>query len=123
MEKQEEKYIGKSKWFVFGLIFIFFMSTYTINLDVVEFIQRKEILIPDWFLYLTFVMDFLMVFSLILIYFYRKMGIYLFPLAVITHFMLQNFYLNSFLYIDLFLLFLYFSVILVSVIPRWNFFK
>ena len=85
--------------------------------------QRNENGIPGWYFYLIFSVDVLMIISQILIFFYRKVGIYLFPVAVFTHFLLHNFYLSSFLYFDLMLLFFYFAIILFMTIPRWKYFK
>lgn len=117
-----EKYIGKSSSFIFALVFTFIISTFIVNIDFTEFAQRKEIFIPNWFFFIIFTIDLCIIGSLVLIYFYRKLGVYLFPIAVFLHFFFHNFYLSSFLYFDLFLLFLYFLILLV-VIPRWPFFK
>lgn len=113
----------KSLSFIVSLVVVFFMSTFSINLDISQFVQRQEIHIPDWYFYLIFLVDIIMLVSLVLIYFYRKIGVYTFPVAVFLHFFLHNFYLSTFLYFDIFTLFLYFSLVLLTTIPRWNSFK
>jgi len=118
-----ETYIGKSKGFIFALVFTLITSTFTMNIDVTEFAQRQQIHIPSWYFFVIFAIDILTVSSLALIFFYRKLGAYLFPISIFIHFLLHNFFLSSFLYFDLFSLFLYFALVLIVVIPRWNFFK
>ena len=57
------------------------------------------------------------------IYFYRKIGVILFPVAILFHFYLHEFYLSTMLYSDLFTLFSYVALGLLAIIPKWNFFK
>ncbi len=124
MEENDQKtYIGKSKSFTLALVFTLIMSSFSINFDVTSLIQQNNLEIPNWYLILLAILDIAIVGSIFAIYFYRKIGVYVFPVAIFIHFLLQNHYMNSFLYFDLFMLFLYFSVILISVIPRWAFFK
>lgn len=123
MENKPTTFKGRSLAFTAALIFTFIIATFSINIDFAGFSQRAEINIPTWYFYLIFFIDFIMVASLALIYFYRKIGVYAFPLAVFVHFLANNYYLSSFLYFDLFLLFLYFCLILVAVVPRWPFYK
>lgn len=123
MKKTSQKYPERTTWFIGALIFIFIFSTFSFNIDYTEMAQRNENGIPGWYFYLIFSVDVLMIISQILIFFYRKVGIYLFPVAVFTHFLLHNFYLSSFLYFDLMLLFFYFAIILFMTIPRWKYFK
>ena len=123
MENKPTTFKGRSLAFTAALVFTFIIATLSINIDITEFSQRHEIHIPTWYFYLIFFVDAVMVVSLLLIYFYRKLGVFAFPLAVFAHFLAHTYYLSSFLYFDLFLLFLYFSLILVAVIPRWSFYK
>lgn len=118
-----ERKIKKSKWLILGLIVVFIISSISFNFDITEFVERKEINIPDWYFYLLFLVDALFIASLVLIFFYRKVGVFLYPLTIFAHFVFNNYYLNSFLYFDIFIMFMYFSVILFSVIPNWEKFK
>lgn len=113
----------KTTGFILSLVITFILSTLSINLDISQFIQRKEINIPDEYFYIVFSVDAIMVLSLILIFFYRKIGVFVFPFSVFIHFILYNFYLSTFLYFDLLVIFLYFSLILLVCIPRWESFK
>lgn len=123
MENKPIPFKGRSLAFTAALVFTFIIATFSINIDFTEFSQRNEINIPTWYFYLIFLVDLVMIAGLVLIYFYRKIGVYAFPLAVFVHFLAHNYYLSSFLYFDLFLLFLYFCLILVAVVPRWQFYK
>ncbi len=118
-----ENKVKKSKWLAIGLIFVFFISTFSFGFDITEFIKRKEINIPDWYFYLLFVVDLVFIASLFLIYSYRKIGTFLYPASIFTHFLFNNYYLNAFLYFDIFILFLFFSVILFLIVPIWDSFK
>ena len=122
MENSKKSYAHKSKTFVGVLILTLLMSTFSINFDYSEFVQRKTLNIPQWYSLIMVVVDVAIIASLIGIYFYKKMGVYVFPVAVFAHFLLHNIFFNSFLYFDIFLLFLY-TLILVGVYPRWKFFK
>jgi len=123
MKMNSQNYPERNLWFVLALIFVLLFSTGSINFDVTGFIQREEIRIPNWYFYLIFSIDLLTVLSLLLIFFYRKVGIVIFPLAVFMHFLMQNFYLSNIMYFDLFQLFLYFGLILFLAIPRWKYFS
>ena len=122
-DNNKPEYRGRSTAFIFALVFTFIISTISLNFDITAYYQRNEIEIPTWFFGLIFLIDLAIVASLGLIYFYRKIGVYLFPIAVLLHFILQNYYLSSFLYFDIFMLFLFFLLILMAVIPRWPNFK
>ena len=113
----------KSTGFILALVFTFVVSTVVFNLDGVEFVQRREVNIPSGYFYLIFAVDILWVVSLVLIYLYRKLGVFLFTLAVAVHFLLNSYFLSSFLYFDVFILFLYFSLVLLVTVPRWQAFK
>ncbi len=123
----EENYFGdtskKSIWFYFALALILICAWLSINTDLLEFSQKKDVRIPDTFFYLIFFVDFVIVSSVVLIYFYKKLGAYLLPFFVVSHFLLHHFYLSTFLYSDLNLLFVYFAAGLLVIIPRWKYFK
>ena len=94
-----------------------------IGIDSDEYVQQNDLNIPGFYFILIFLIDLLMIIGLILIFFYRKMGVYLFPAAVVLHFFLHNFYLSTFLYTDVTNLFIFISVGLLAFIPKWQFFK
>ena len=94
-----------------------------IGIDYDEYLQQNDLNIPGFYFILIFLIDLLMIIGLILIFFYRKMGVYLFPAAVVLHFFLHNFYLSTFLYTDVTNLFIFISVGLLAFIPKWQFFK
>lgn len=109
--------------FILSILALLFFSLMGMGIDVDEFAQHKELNIPQWYFYLIFVVDFLMITGLALIYFYRKIGAFLFPAALIAHFIFHNYYLSTFLYTDVTNMFLYVGIGLVAIIPKWQFFK
>ncbi len=123
MEDFKNEDSKKDIGFILSLAALLVFSLMGAGIDTDEFLQRKELNIPDDYFYLIFGVDLLMILGLILIFFYRKVGVFLFPLAVLTHYMLHNYYLSTFLYTDVTNLFLFISVGLVAFIPKWKFFK
>lgn len=123
MEDFKNEDSKKDIGFVLSLAALLVFSLMGAGIDTDEFLQRKELNIPDDYFYLIFGVDLLMILGLILIFFYRKVGVFLFPIAVLTHYMLHNYYLSTFLYTDVTNLFLFISVGLVAFIPKWKFFK
>lgn len=113
----------KDLGFILSLAALLLFTLMGIGIDADEYLQQKELNIPDFYFFLIFFIDLLMVLGLILIFFYRKIGIYLFPAAVVLHFFLHNFYLSTFLYTDVTNLFIFISVGLLAFIPKWQFFK
>ncbi|WP_447951340.1 hypothetical protein [Chryseobacterium koreense] len=109
--------------FVLSLIALLFFSLMGVGIDTDEFAQHTEMNIPLWYFYLIYFVDLLMIVGLILIFFYRKSGAFLFPAAVVFHFLLHNYYLATFLYTDVTNMFLYVGVGLLAIIPKWQFFK
>lgn len=123
MMKSEDKSFRNNKdyYLFFGLIIlVFFLS---INTDWIEYSLHQKINIPSNFFYYTFGTDLLVIISWIFIMFFRKVGIILFPLFVAIHFALHNYYLSTFLYSDVTVLFLYIGLGLLAIIPRWNVLK
>lgn len=108
--------------FIATLIILLLFSLNGFGIDLDEFNNQKDLSIPTWYFYLIFLADSLMVLGLVLIFMYRKVGVYLFPIAVALHFYLHNFYLSTFLYTDVTNLFL-FIMGLFFIIPKWQFFK
>ena len=123
MEDFKNEDSKKDIGFILSLAALLVFSLMGAGIDTDEFLQRKELNIPDDYFYLIFGVDLLMILGLILIFFYRKVGVFLFPIAVLTHYMLHNYYLSTFLYTDVTNLFLFTSVGLVAFIPKWKFFK
>lgn len=112
---------NKDYYLIFGLVILVFLLS--INTDVAEYSLHQEINIPQGFFYYTFGVDVLVFISWILIMFFRKIGIILFPLFVLVHFFLHNYFLSTFLYSDVTVLFLFVGLGLLAVIPRWNILK
>lgn len=113
----------KDMGFILSLGALLLFSLMGLGIDTDEFLQRSELHIPQNYFYLIFGIDLLMIVGIVLIFFYRKIGIILFPLAVFAHYLIHNYYLNTFLYTDVTNLFLFISVGLLAFIPKWKFFK
>jgi len=113
----------KDLGFILSLCALLLFSLMGIGIDSDEYLQKTDLNIPGFYFLLIFFTDLLMIIGLLLIFFYRKIGVYLFPVAVVLHFMLHNYYLSTFLYTDVTNLFLYISVGLLAFIPKWKFFK
>ena len=113
----------KDMGFILSLIALLVFTFMGIGIDVDEYLQQQEINIPSWYFILIFSVDLLMLTGLVLIFFYKKIGIYLFPAAVISHYMIHHYYLNTFLYTDVTNLFLFVSIGLLAFIPKWKFFN
>ncbi|MBT0548452.1 hypothetical protein JSO53_07345 [Riemerella anatipestifer] len=110
-----------SFYIAIGILAIFTLMGLGIDID--EFSQHESINIPTWYFYLIFGVDLLALVGLFLIVLFRKIGVFLFPLAVIAHFILHQFYLSTFLYTDVTNLFLYVGLGLLMIIPKWQYFK
>lgn len=114
---------SKDLGFVLSLAALMLFSLMGVGIDVDEFSQHQEINIPSAYFYLIFLVDLIMIISLIFIFFYKKIGAYVFPLAVLIHFLAHSFFLTTFLYTDVTNMFLYVGVGLLAIIPKWQFFK
>jgi hypothetical protein len=114
---------SKDFGFVLSLAALMLFSLMGVGIDVDEFSQHQEINIPSAYFYLIFLIDLIMIISLIFIFFYKKIGAYVFPLAVLIHFLAHSFFLTTFLYTDVTNMFLYVGVGLLAIIPKWQFFK
>lgn len=113
----------KDMGFKLSLAALLLFTLMGVGIDYDEFLQREDLNIPSFYFMLIFTVDLLMVIGLILIYMYRKIGIFLFPIALFTHFLLHSFYLSTFLYTDVTNLFLFISVGLLAFIPKYKFFR
>ncbi len=109
---------NKEHYIIFGLIILVYLLS--INTDFAELSQHRLINIPSGFFYYTLGLDVLVILSWLLILFYRKIGVILFPIFVMIHFSLHNYFLSTFLYSDITVLFLYIGLGLLAIIPRWN---
>ena len=109
--------------FVLSLAALMLFSLMGVGIDVDEFSQHQEINIPSAYFYFIFLVDLMMILSVVFIYFYKKIAAYTFPLAVLTHFLAHSFFLTTFLYTDVTNMFLYVGVGMLAIIPKWQFFK
>ena len=113
----------KDLGFILSLGALLLFTLMGIGIDADEYLQKQEINIPDWYFVLVFSVDVLMILGLVLIFFYRKIGIFLFPAGVLAHYLIHNDYLSTFLYTDVTNIFLFISIGLLAFIPKWQFFK
>lgn len=109
--------------FILSLAALMLFSLMGFGIDLDEFSQHQEINIPLGYFYFIFLVDLLMVVSLIFIFLYKKFAVYLFPIAVVTHFLAHNFFLSTFLYTDVTNMFFFTGLGLLAIIPKWQFFK
>ena len=123
IEEYKDESPKKDIGFILSLCALLLFSLMGIGIDADEYLQRAELNIPGNYFFLIFGVDLLMITGIALIFFYRKIGVFLFPIAVLAHYLLHNYYLSTFLYTDVTNLFLYVSVGLLAFIPKWQFFK
>lgn len=113
----------KDLGFILSLLALLVFSIMGTGVDVDQYLQHTELKIPKWYFYIIFSVDVLILLSLVLIFFYRKIGVVLFPLLVGAHFYYHIYYLGTFLYTDVTSLFLFTGIGLLAFIPKWQFFK
>lgn len=124
MEQEYFKNITKkSTSLVIAIVLMFILLVFSVNLDIIEWKQQKEIGIPHWFFWIIFSVDALIVISLVLLALYRKIGAIGTPILAFAHFLMNVYFLSAFIYSDLFFLFVFFCAGLFSIVPRWKFFK
>jgi hypothetical protein len=123
IEEFKDESPKKDVGFILSLCALLLFTLMGVGIDADEYLQRAELNIPGDYFFLIFGVDLLMIAGITLIFFYRKIGIFLFPIAVLAHYLLHNYYLSTFLYTDVTNLFLYVSVGLLAFIPKWQFFK
>lgn len=126
MENQSktiDKSFKNNKFFYGVLIFLLLHFYLSVNTDLLEYSQHKEINIPSWYFYIIFSVDIMIVLSLILIALYKKIGAIAFPFFILVHFICHNYFLSTFLYSDVSVLCCYVGFGLLVIIPRWNEFK
>ena len=113
----------KDLGFILSLAALLLFTLMGIGIDYDEYLQQQDLNIPTFYFAIIFTVDLLMILGLVFIYFYRKIGMFIFPVALFAHFLLHNFYLSTFLYTDVTNLFLFVGVGLVAFIPKYKFFK
>ena len=129
MEKEYKEYSyfdedpKKGLGFILALASLMLFTLMGVGLDSDEFLQHETLNIPTGYFYFIFSVDAAMILGIILIYFYRKIGVFLFPVALVLHFFMHNYYLSTFLYSDVTNLFLFIGFGLLAIIPKWKFFK
>lgn len=129
MEKEYKEYSyfdedPKKGWgFILALASLLLFTFMGIGLDFDEYLQHTELNIPKGYFYLIFSVDILMILGIVLMFFYRKIGIVLFPAMLLLHFFMHNYYLSTFLYSDVTNLFLFTGFGMLAIIPKWKFFR
>ncbi|VXC03713.1 MULTISPECIES: hypothetical protein [Chryseobacterium] len=129
MEKEYKEYSyfdvdPKKGWgFILALASLLLFTVMGMGIDIDEYLQHEYLNIPRWYFYVIFTIDALMIISLVLMFFYRKMGMFAFPVLLVLHFLMHNYYLSTFLYTDVTNLFLFTGFGMLAIIPKWKFFK
>lgn len=114
----------KKGWgFVLAFAALMLFTVMGLGIDVDEYLQHEYLDIPRWYFYVIFSVDALMMIGLVLMFFYRKAGIIMFPALLVLHFFMHNYYLSTFLYTDVTNLFLFTGFGMLAIIPKWKFFK
>ena len=114
----------KKGWgFILALASLMLFTIMGLGIDVDEYLQHDFLNIPQWYFYTIFCIDAIMIISIILIFLYKKVGIFLFPAMLVLHFLMHNFYLSTFLYTDVTNLFLFTGFGMLAIIPKWKFFN
>lgn len=109
---------NKDFYIIFGIVLLAYCLS--INTDLAEYSEHRDIDIPSNFFYYTIGLDILVIASWLLILFYKKLGVYLFPVFVFVHFVIHLYFLSTFLYSDVMALFLFVGLGLFALIPRWK---
>lgn len=129
MEKEYKEYSyfdvdPKKGWgFILALASLLLFTIMGMGIDIDEFLQHEYLNIPRWYFYVIFTIDALMIISLVLMFFYRKIGMFAFPVLLVLHFLMHNYYLSTFLYTDVTNLFLFTGFGMLAIIPKWKFFR
>lgn len=118
---QDEPKITTTFYVAIGALALFTLMG--LGLDGDEFLQRESLNIPDWYFFVVFSVDILALLSLLGIAFFRKFAIFTFPVFVLLHFYIHQFYLSTFLYTDVTNMFLFITLGLFTIIPKWKYFK
>lgn len=114
----------KKGWgFILAFAALMLFTVMGLGIDVDEYLQHEYLQIPRWYFFVIFSIDVLMMIGLILMFFYRKIGIIMFPALLVLHFFMHNYYLSTFLYTDVTNLFLFTGFGMLAIIPKWKFFR
>ncbi|SHG71429.1 hypothetical protein [Chryseobacterium sp. OV279] len=114
----------KKGWgFILAFAALMLFTIMGLGIDVDEYLQHEYLQIPRWYFFVIFSIDFLMMIGLVLMFFYRKVGIIMFPALLVLHFFMHNYYLSTFLYTDVTNLFLFTGFGMLAIIPKWKFFR
>ncbi|CAA7195474.1 hypothetical protein [Chryseobacterium potabilaquae] len=114
----------KKGWgFIGAFLALMLFTMMGLGIDGDEYLQHEYLNIPRGYFYIIFTIDGLMILSLILMFLYRKVGIFSFPALLIVHFFMHSYYLSTFLYTDVTNLFLFTGFGMLAIIPKWKFFK
>ena len=114
----------KKGWgFILAFAALMLFTIMGLGIDVDEYLQHEYLQIPRWYFYVIFSIDVLMMIGLVLMFFYRKAGIFMFPALLVLHFFMHNYYRSTFLYTDVTNLFLFTGFGMLAIIPKWKFFK
>ncbi len=109
--------------FILTSIALLLFTIMGLGIDFDEYFQHESLNIPLWYFYIIFSIDALMVACLALMFFYKKIGIFGFPILLVLHFFMHNYYLSTFLYTDVTNLFIFTGFGMLAIIPKWKFFK
>lgn len=114
----------KKGWgFILAFAALMLFTIMGLGIDVDEYLQHEYLQIPRWYFFVIFSIDLLMMIGLILMFFYKKVGIIMFPALLVLHFFMHNYYLSTFLYTDVTNLFLFTGFGMLAIIPKWKFFR
>ena len=108
----------KKGWgFISAFAALMLFTIMGLGIDIDEYLQHEYLQIPRWYFFVIFSIDALMMLGLILMFFYRKIGIFMFPALLVLHFFMHNYYLSTFLYTDVTNLFLFGNYSEMEVFP------
>lgn len=114
---------NRSISFYIALALLSVLFILSLNTDLQHFSQRLDTGVPNWLLAVLFSIDAATLVSILLIYFYKKIGVIALPILVLAHFLLHSFYLSTVLFSDMNLLFMFVGAGLLVIIPRWAQFR
>lgn len=109
--------------FYIAMLLILLLFILMLNTDLAQFSQHKDTGVPAWFFDVVFPVDFVILASVILMLLYRRIGVYIFPVFVLLHHVLYEFYLSTTLLSGLHLLFVFIGAGLLVIIPRWKYYR
>ncbi|VDH05774.1 hypothetical protein [Bergeyella zoohelcum] len=118
--KTNSQVLHRGTFFWVTLIVLIVFSIMTMGVDVDQVLQRTEIHIPEWYFYIIFSVNAVMIVALVLLFFFKRLGLILFPISVLLHFSFHIYFLGTFLYTDLMTLFMYFALGLLYFVPLWD---